>query len=167
MTVMERLSTTDFLTNLWNFAQLRKKTEEYLEENGDKRCNLVIIDVDNFKEINDKLGHMAGDEVLQKLANKLLYCFREGDVVSRINGDEFGILMKAEMDKEELKKRMRAFHRSIAIMIEDIKVTCSGGVSRFPEDGDDFEELYQKADKALLQAKRQGKNQSIIYGVGQ
>jgi diguanylate cyclase (GGDEF)-like protein len=163
MTVLEKLATTDFLTGLWNNNCFEKKVVEYLGANRNKICNLILIDIDNFKELNDKLGRRMGDELLQKLANKLLFCFREWDVICRISGDEFAVLMKAEMSAEDLAIRMKGFHKNMSTIVQGMPVTCSSGVCRYPDGGRTYSELFENADKSLFQAKRNGKNQCVIY----
>ncbi len=162
MTIMEKLATTDYLTGLWNRVQLEKLINRYLEEHPENRCNLIIVNVDNFKQINDTLGHMKGDEVLQMIAEKLLYCFREDDIVGRLEGDTFAVLMKAELEKDELQRRMDGFHKAMRFEIEGIKLTCSSGACRYPDSADDFELLYKKADKAMYMAKRNSRGQCVI-----
>ena len=163
MDAMEKLATTDFLTGLWNQSQFEKLLRDYFVKNENVKCNFIIVDIDNFKTINDELGHMVGDEILQKFATRLEYCFREDDVVCRMGGDEFGILMKAEMNREELAARMRDMHKYMDFEISGQHITCSSGVCCYPEDGTDFTTLYQNADRALFKAKRGGKNQNFLY----
>lgn len=163
MNAMEKLATTDFLTGLWNRARFEVLVEKYLEENPDEQCNFIMLDVDNFKTVNDRLGHLAGDGVLQMIAEKLSNCFREDDLLCRMGGDEFAVLMKADMGRKELIERMEILHRSMTFETDGISITCSSGVCCYPTGGRDFTTLYKHADKALFQAKRSGKNRNRIY----
>lgn len=163
MDVMEKLATTDFLTGLWNRSQFEKLVREYLSLNQNIRCNFIMVDIDNFKDISDGLGHLEGDEILQKIATRLLYCFREEDIVCRMGGDEFAILMKAEMSRDELAARMRDLHKCMDFEINGKHITCSSGVCCYPDCGTDFMTLYQNADAALFKAKQNGKNQNFFF----
>lgn len=163
MSVIEKMAMTDFLTGLWNRAYFVKQVETYLKEYSDKECSFVMIDIDNFKLINDRMGHLTGDRVLQHIADKLKKCFREEDLLCRMGGDEFAVLLKAGMNKKELMERLDALHNSIRFRVGDIWITCSSGTAVCPADGTDFVSLYKHADKALFKAKRQGKDQNRIY----
>lgn len=163
MSVIEKMAMTDFLTGLWNRAYFVKQVETYLKESSDKECSFVMIDIDNFKLINDRMGHLTGDRVLQHIADKLKKCFREEDLICRMGGDEFAVLLKAGMNKKELMERLDALHNSIRFRVGDIWITCSSGTAVCPADGTDFVSLYKHADKALFKAKRQGKDQNRIY----
>ena len=101
--------------------------------------------------------------VLQHIADKLKKCFREEDLLCRMGGDEFAVLLKAGMNKKELMERLDALHNSIRFRVGDIWITCSSGTAVCPADGTDFVSLYKHADKALFKAKRQGKDQNRIY----
>lgn len=163
MDIMEKLATTDFLTGLWNRPHFEKLVRNYLAKNENVKCNFIMVDIDDFKDISDRFGHLVGDEILQKIATRLMYCFRENDIVCRMGGDEFAILMKAEMNREELMERMQELHRSMDFEISGQHITCSSGVCCYPEHGTDFMTLYRNADKALFRAKRNGKNQNVFF----
>ena len=126
---------------------------------------LLMLDVDNFKLLNDTYGHQTGDEFLIKLATELKHHFRDTDVVGRIGGDEFFALMKNVPDLSIVpRKADQILDTIIAICdnYEGINLSGSIGISMYPEDGDTVEKLYAKADEALYQAKRRGKNQFIF-----
>lgn len=130
------------------------------------RGALIFIDVDNFKEINDKYGHLTGDEILCFIAQKILGVFRRTDVVARYGGDEF-VIFVSSVSREILNTRLEQLcamfgepYRSENIAIY---ITSSIGASYFPDDGWDFRTLLDKADQALYEAKRKGKNGYVVY----
>lgn len=128
---------------------------------------LFMIDIDNFKNLNDTLGHQKGDDFLMALAKVLKNCFRETDVVGRIGGDEFFAFMRNVSDKmavEKKAKEMRQVIRKVCANYEGMNMSGSIGVSMYPRDGHTLDELYSKADQALYQAKRTGKDKYVIYG---
>lgn len=163
MNAMEKLATTDFLTGLWNRANFERLVKKHIQENPGKRCNFVMIDVDNFKNVNDKLGHLHGDRVLQEVARKLKRCFRDGDLICRMGGDEFAVFLMADITTKDLVERMDALHKCMDFDEDGIPISCSSGVSTYPQDGITFKELYESADQALFRAKRGGKNNCVIY----
>ncbi len=161
--MMMKLSMTDYLTGLWNRACFEKETREYLNERQNRKCSLILIDLDNFKEMNENYGRKIGDDVLTMVAERLLYCFREGDYICRLGGDEFAVLMKANMELEDLEQRMRAFHKNMMFPVKESQLTCSSGLCRYPSGGKNYGDLYENAERALHQAKREGKNRCVIY----
>ena len=92
-----------------------------------------------------------------------MYCFREGDYICRLGGDEFAVLMKANMELEDLEQRMRAFHKNMMFPVKESQLTCSSGLCRYPSGGKNYGDLYENAERALHQAKREGKNRCVIY----
>lgn len=158
---------TDLLTDLYNKVATERKIREYIQDNPDKQGLLFIIDVDNFKKINDTMGHAFGDEVLCNLGIRLRGWFRISDIVGRTGGDEFMVFVKDIQDKDRAMvegKRLEEFFRSFEVG-EYVKysATASVGGALFPKDGTSFEELYRAADAALYHAKRQGKNRIFFY----
>lgn len=126
----------------------------------------LILDIDKFKDINDTYGHSAGDAVLQRIGEFLRSQFREGDIIGRIGGDEFIILMKYVGSRTIARKRVEAMLNEIRSMkhpeLEGRPVTFSVGVVFSPESGSSFEELYKNADQALYQTKRSGRNNYTV-----
>ncbi len=128
---------------------------------------LFMIDIDNFKNLNDTLGHQKGDDFLMALAKVLKNCFRETDVVGRIGGDEFFAFMRNVSDKAALEKKAKELRQVICKVCanyEGMNMSGSIGISMYPKDGNTLDELYRKADQALYQAKRTGKDKYVIYG---
>ena len=156
----------DELTGLYNRAFFERWVSRQLDGAVMDRGALIFIDVDNFKEINDKYGHLTGDEILCFIAQKILGVFRRTDVVARYGGDEF-VIFVSSVSREILNTRLEQLcamfgepYRSENIAIY---ITSSIGASYFPDDGRDFRTLLDKADQALYEAKRKGKNGYVVY----
>ncbi|MCD8278382.1 sensor domain-containing diguanylate cyclase/phosphohydrolase [Enterocloster citroniae] len=158
----------DTLTRLYNKASARQRIE-YLLANREKPegAALFIIDIDNFKMVNDQYGHMFGDAVLTKIASQLSRLFRSSDIVSRIGGDEFMALLQGVLGDEQVKmvagRILECFDRVLEELPRECSITSSIGIAVCPRDGDDFQTLFQRADVALYHAKACGKNQYQIY----
>ena len=158
----------DSLTKLYNASTSRKLAEEFFEEEEtEKNCALLIIDLDDFKKINDQKGHMFGDAVLIQAAKAIRKLFRSKDIVGRIGGDEFMVLMKDISDKEIVKKRCQQLNEILKDVFKegfaDVMPTCSIGVGFSPEHGDTYFSLFCCADQALYRAKEEGRQQYVIY----
>ena len=157
----------DPLTQLLNKAAANHAAESYIRGDGrDKTTAFMIVDVDNFKQVNDSLGHLFGDTVLQNVSASLRSKFRESDIVGRIGGDEFMVVMK-DASEEIVKRKARevcdALQNTYAGEKENISVSASVGIAIYPDDGVSFEELYHRADVALYATKRSGKNCFTFY----
>jgi len=162
-------SQKDGLTSLYNKRVTQSLIESYLAGDGGKTKNAAImLDIDNFKNINDTLGHIQGDAALSKVAEGLLNLFRATDIVGRIGGDEFFILIKNYVSMEALTEKLNSLCDMFKIIClsDDSSYRISGsiGVSLYPQDGKTYNELYQKADMALYHAKAHGKNCYYISG---
>lgn len=164
---LRRRAERDALTGLYNREETERQIRTCLESEPGGLCALFMIDTDNFKQINDTHGHIFGDAVLAELAAGMRKLTRRTDVVGRIGGDEFTIFLKdissidAAIQKAEDLTRM--FHELFQDDKHKIQVSCSIGAAFYPKDGVDFQSLYQSADLALYQAKKQGKNQYVLY----
>lgn len=159
---------TDLLTGLLNKIATEKHIQEYLEGDGiNEPGMLFVLDVDNFKKINDTMGHAFGDQVLATLGVKLRNQFRSSDIIGRIGGDEFMVYLKKIPDENTQQKeanKMINFFRSFqAGDYVKYSATASIGVSLYPQDGKTFEELYKAADKGVYLSKQRGKNQLAFY----
>lgn len=158
-------SRVDSFTGLLNKTTFFKETEEQLKA-AEGGSALIFIDVDNFKQVNDNLGHMIGDDVIRDTAEKLKNIFSGKGMLSRFGGDEFCIYVNPVSEKELEKdlicivKRLQAVYRS-----EGKEVFCSASVGAVYTwgGGKNLEELIEKADRALYQSKEKGKNQYNIY----
>ncbi|WP_286239455.1 bifunctional diguanylate cyclase/phosphodiesterase [Neptuniibacter halophilus] len=128
---------------------------------------LLFIDLDHFKEINDTLGHSAGDELLCQVSERLREAVRDEDIVARLGGDEFtvitGLLNEPEEAGRLAEQLLAAFRQPFRIEGNDYYVTASVGISLFPEDGDSAEILLRNADSAMYEAKREGRNRYCLY----
>jgi diguanylate cyclase (GGDEF)-like protein len=154
----------DFLTGLPNRALLADRLAQAMElaQRHGTRVALMFLDLDNFKEVNDSLGHAAGDGLLQSAAKRLRSCLRGSDTVSRQGGDEFLMLLTEVSSVQDtgviadkLKKAMADPH---LVGNHQIRVTLSIGISLYPDDGTDVESLISHADTAMYCAKRSGRN---------
>lgn len=158
----------DALTGIYNKMTVQSLIKDYLlEMNTHEMCALMIIDIDNFKEINDFQGHLFGDAILSDIARRMKNVFPYTDIIGRIGGDEFAIFFKNIHDLDDVKKKAQAMIHETYLLEESHKhqlhISCSIGISIAPRDGMEFTELFQKADRALYQAKNEGKKQFVIY----
>jgi len=163
-----RLSQKDGLTALYNKKATQSLIEAYLSNEKTQTTSAVImLDIDNFKKINDTLGHIQGDSALAQVGEKLQTLFRPEDIVGRIGGDEFLIFFNNYGSFNALISKMDAIHTMFSdIYLGDdgnYQISGSIGVSLYPEDGKTYTELYQKADKALYYSKSRGKDCYNIY----
>lgn len=164
---LEDKADTDLLTGLTNKLATERKIKDYMTQNPNSQSMLFILDVDNFKKINDTMGHAFGDEVLRSLGQQIGAIFRATDIIGRIGGDEFMIFLKGVSDDESIRKeakKVENFFRNFQAG-EYVKyaATASIGVAIFPQEGNDFETLYKAADQGLYKAKKRGKNQLAFY----
>ncbi len=164
---IELRSKTDLLTNCYNKITAETAIADALYENENDHHALFIIDIDNFKAINDNLGHHFGDIVLSELATGLKPCFRSNDVIGRIGGDEFIAFAKNLSDIKTITSKAatinQIFNKNYSGSHSNYNISASIGIARYPKDGKTYEELYKAADKALYQSKLGGKNRSTFY----
>lgn len=124
----------------------------------------VMVDVDHFKRVNDGFGHGIGDRVLIRVAETLRSALRSDDLVGRLGGDEFMLLLKNIAHEKALLGKLESLREQLVQRLDDDRtVTCSFGAAICPRDGTEFDELYRKADIALYQAKNDGRNCARIY----
>jgi diguanylate cyclase (GGDEF)-like protein/PAS domain S-box-containing protein len=161
---MEHLAQHDFLTNLPNRLLLNDRIAQAitLAERINTQFAVLFLDLDNFKHINDTLGHETGDKLLQSVAKRLSSCIRHSDTVSRQGGDEFVILLSSSqygLDATLIaKKILKALSRPHYINKIALHITTSIGISVYPADGQDTETLIKNADTAMYGAKKTGRN---------
>jgi diguanylate cyclase (GGDEF)-like protein len=132
-----------------------------------KQLAVAFIDLDRFKQINDTLGHEAGDQLLKEVASRLKSCLRDSDIVARLGGDEFVVLL-TEVSEEKYtatvaQKIITAIARPFVLLGQEFRVTASLGISVYPQDGQDEQTLTKNADIAMYQAKEDGKNKFQFY----
>ncbi len=148
----------DPLTGLYNRIYFMDFAKKYLDRA--KRVNekvvIIFLDLDNFKNVNDTLGHQKGDEILRRIGQILNSQFREYDLVSRYGGDEFVILVE-NIDMDNIKKRLSEMEREIENLFKSYNISISYGMAVFPEDGKNLEELLEIADKKMYDFKMKKK----------
>ena len=161
---LEQQARTDSLTALLNRAGLEEAIRLRVEGAPDKPCAIVLLDIDDFKEINDFYGHDVGDDVLRTLAEFLRGHFRGTDIVGRLGGDEFMALMEGVDSREKLRQALLRLKSGLSrLHAGEVRVGCSAGAVLFPTDGDSFDALYKGADVVLYDAKRAGKGRFTVY----
>jgi diguanylate cyclase (GGDEF)-like protein len=161
---LEQMAYFDFLTGLPNrraFLDQFDRLSALVKRQGGTFA-LLLIDLDQFKQINDSLGHDAGDALLIESARRLQSAIRESDYVFRLGGDEFGILLIDAGDAASVevccRKLTECFTAAVPFQAIEMRTSPSMGIARFPADGKSLDELYKVADVALYEAKRSGKN---------
>ncbi|HIE08663.1 MAG TPA: sensor domain-containing diguanylate cyclase [Armatimonadetes bacterium] len=169
---LERLATTDGLTGLYVHRYFQQELAKELRraKRYNRPLSLVMMDIDDFKRLNDTYGHPEGDLVLKEIARILRRHARQEDVVARYGGEEFAIIL-LETGKEGAMIAADRLRRAVeghkfALDGKKVDVTVSAGVASFPEDADTKRELIDKADEALLEAKRRGKNRVCAWWKG-
>jgi diguanylate cyclase (GGDEF)-like protein len=163
------LALHDSLTGLPNRAHVMQGFSEafaLLAQSG-AQAALIFLDLDHFKNVNDALGHAAGDALLKEIARRLRESMRGTDLVARLGGDEFLILVTSgdiEADVGRVRERIvRAVSQPVALTSTEVVVTTSMGVSLFPRDGTDIETLLRKADLAMYSAKERGRDELAYF----
>ena len=156
----------DPLTGLKNKRALEQEVESVIAESGSAGA-FMIMDLDNFKNVNDTFGHPNGDKVLQLFAACLKNTFRGDDFIGRLGGDEFVVFMKNVNERQKISRKaeqlMDNFQSSLPKEFSGCKLSVSIGVASVPKDGITQPVLYRKSDKALYEAKKRGKNQVCFY----
>lgn len=165
---LQNKAETDLLTDLLNKISTENKIKEYLAGEGrDKTCMMCVLDIDNFKKINDTMGHAFGDEVLATLGKKIKMEFRVTDIIGRTGGDEFIIFLKDLKDETVIEReagRVAGFFKDFTVgTYTKYSPTASIGAAIYSRDGVDYESLYKAADTALYKAKKRGKNQLAFF----
>ena len=155
---------TDYLTGLYNKGAATEKITKWLESNPTSEAHMLMIDLDNFKNINDKYGHAFGDDVLKETALVLGNCFDSDCIISRFGGDEFIIFVQSE-PLRMVQSRTDALLQMLPDKIVglDKPLKCSIGISPRLSREDNFEDLFNRADCAMYEAKKTGKGCCFIY----
>jgi diguanylate cyclase (GGDEF)-like protein/PAS domain S-box-containing protein len=166
---IERLAFTDALTGLPNRAQFQLKFEEAIadaETNGSS-IGLVMVDVDHFKDINDTLGHDAGDALLKSLSEQMRRAFRGTDTVARLGGDEFAILLRDLESERDLVRPLDALRQVLATPVDykgqGLRISTSIGAALHSDPDADPTHLLKNADIALYQAKENGRDRVVVF----
>ncbi|MBI3994883.1 MAG: diguanylate cyclase, partial [Nitrospirae bacterium] len=169
---LKRISITDSLTGLLNRRYFQERISEEIERSRRHHLplSLIMIDVDDFKAINDGLGHLVGDEVLKILARCFRNCIRTIDVAARYGGEEFTVILPqtAKADAQTIADRIctEVYRLDLPFARADQKLllSVSLGLATYPEDAESLEDLVRNADIALYAAKSQGKNRVVVFG---
>ena len=164
-------SRRDPLTGLYNRRYTEVMVNRFLEKSGPAASGaLFIIDIDDFKAVNDHLGHLLGDAVLRDVSERITQLFRSTDIVGRIGGDEFVVFLKGADDEEVIGEKagavLNAFRSTLAGHNAGHAISGSIGIALCPRDGGDYRALFEKADSALYSAKKLGKDRCQFYDGG-
>ena len=159
--------TMDSLTKVYNKKTITEYASRLVKQDTVNRISIAILDIDYFKQVNDRYGHLYGDKVLTRVAKKLKEVVGEDGVVGRIGGDEFMIVLKGINDDYALRGILRAIRtqvkREFKNDYENFQVTTSIGVAFSPNNGHDYEELFKKADFCLYVAKEKGRDRYVFF----
>ena len=161
VTTLKHISEIDSLTKIFNRAAIEEKISKHIFQNPGEPGLVLLLDMDNFKQVNDICGHIEGDNLLIESAEKLKNFCRSTDTISRLGGDEFMIFMRSVKTEDidplvsRIIRGLKKEYHQVALRFE---VTVSVGIAHYPEDGTSFAELYHCADLALYDAKHKGKN---------
>lgn len=167
---LQERAARDSLTNLYHKGATQSLVEDSLQcREAGFFCALLLLDIDDFKDINDFFGHPTGDTVLEDIAAFLQGMFRDGDIIGRIGGDEFIILLRNVKELSSVSQKAQAILNAFSAYrnskMSGISLSCSIGASLAPTDGNTFAQLYAKADVALYRAKEKGKDSFAFYSV--
>lgn len=163
------LANYDTLTGLPNRTLFQQKLEAALQEarQSGKKVALLFGDLDQFKQVNDTMGHAVGDLLLQETSRRLLASVRRVDTVARLGGDEFTVLLQEVANQEAVirvaDRILRSFQKSFVLDNHELDVSTSLGISVFPDDGSDGQTLLKHADTAMYEAKEKGRNCYRFY----
>lgn len=156
----------DSATGLMNKRAIMEYAALKLKEADDKSLAFMVIDIDDFKNINDTYGHLFGDQVIFRTAETIKRIVGIRGTVARFGGDEFVVLLE-DCDSETLNNILKTMYGEIGLLFKDthadLHVTISTGISVYPKDGNSYEKLFKRADKALYVAKGNGKNNFVFY----
>lgn len=187
---LAKLAVQDDLTGVKNRRYLRQFLPTILQQASDRQCQvtLLLFDIDDFKHYNDAYGHSVGDDVLRQTAKLIRCCCRNQDVVARLGGDEFAVIFwdipekSVKQNPSDRRKPSQDHPRQALFMAHRFRkemsetpfdhlgphgrgsLTISGGMATFPMDAETPEDLFEKADQAMLEAKRNGKNRITLVG---
>lgn len=159
--------TMDSLTKVYNKKTITEYASRLVKQDTVNRISIAILDIDYFKQVNDRYGHLYGDKVITRVAKKLKEVVGEDGVVGRIGGDEFMIVLKGINDDYALRGILRAIRTQVKWEFkndyENFQVTTSIGVAFSPNNGHDYEELFKKADFCLYVAKEKGRDRYVFF----
>ena len=164
---LEYRATRDPLTGVYNKQAIKKKVDMFIKGNKSEKHALLFIDFDNFKNVNDNFGHIQGDKILVKLADKIKKVFNDGEFVSRFGGDEFVVFIGSYDSFSEVRRKTRLLLEAMDTNYKKdgktIELSGSIGVSIYPENGNNYSQLVECADQACYKVKANGKNNICFY----
>lgn len=160
--MLEQKANIDGFTGLWSKNYAISAISSVLREASSQRHAMLLLDVDDFKYFNDTYGHAEGDRILLAIADRLLRTFCENSIVGRFGGDEFIIFVRNIQQDQRMGELQKKLESLTKIGCTGYSVTTSIGTAFSPEDGTDFEHLFERADQALYEAKRSGKGRFCI-----
>jgi diguanylate cyclase (GGDEF)-like protein/PAS domain S-box-containing protein len=166
---MRRKAMHDALTGLPNRAMFMESLDRAIRKAQRRRSrfSILFVDLDHFKQVNDTLGHNAGDKLLLAVSDRLVKSVRQSDLVARLAGDEFVVLLEETKGPEEVmivaQKVIASFARPVLLEWREVSISGSIGVASFPEDGAEMQTLLKHADAAMYQAKERGRNNFQFY----
>ena len=166
---MRRKAMHDQLTGLPNRSMFLESLDRAVRKARRRggRFSVLFVDLDHFKEVNDTMGHAAGDKLLQAVSERLVSAVRQSDLVARLAGDEFVLLIDDHRGPEEVmivaQKVVGFLQRPVLLEWREVNISGSVGIASYPEDGDDVETLVKNADAAMYQAKERGRNNFQFY----
>jgi diguanylate cyclase (GGDEF)-like protein len=165
---LEHQANYDALTGLPNRMLLHDRLKQAVyAQRVPRAIAVVFIDLDHFKFVNDSLGHSTGDKLLKGMADRLRGVLREGDTVARLGGDEFVLILNDQSNEEVIFRTMQRITAQISQPMDidgkELYLTCSAGISLYPQDGPDVDTLLKNADAAMYRAKEHGRNNFQFY----
>ena len=169
LATIQDMATHDSLTGLPNRASLSVTLQHAVNKAHRSKSGLAVffLDLDNFKSVNDTLGHPTGDQLLREIARRVRACIRESDLVARLGGDEFVVMVETVPDRAGLQllaeKILAAASELMQLDGHEVKITASVGIAVFPDDGKDASALLANADMAMYRAKALGRNRISEY----
>jgi len=167
---IQELAITDSLTNSFSRSYWQERFNQEIERSRKFKYqfSFLMIDIDHFKAVNDRYGHLVGDGILKEVAKRIKDTIRQIDLICRYGGEEFSVIL---IETDRVGARFAAGRilqaveeKCVKVYDEDLKITVSIGISVFPEDASDNKGLIEKADKALYRAKETGRNKVCLHG---
>jgi diguanylate cyclase (GGDEF)-like protein len=165
---LEHQANYDALTGLPNRNLLNDRLRQAVyAQRSPRNLAVVFMDLDHFKFVNDSLGHSTGDKLLKAMGERLRAALREGDTVGRVGGDEFVLILNDQSNEEVIFRAMQRIASKVSEPItidgKELYVSCSAGISMYPQDGPDVDTLLKNADAAMYRAKEHGRNNFQFY----
>lgn len=174
MRALEQKTVSDYLTGLLNRKGFDRRLASALEhsDGSNRLIALLLVDLDNFKAVNDTYGHGAGDKLLNIIGTRLSSCARDSDSVARVGGDEFAVILEDISTPQAVERVAEAIVLATAepCILDGHLITCStsvGGVLHKPGEDCTRNELFLKADTALYAAKHAGKGRFVVFGTSE